>query len=62
MPRVRVEDYEDFESDDDLNIEDDEPRNPRGQKIQTKPPRQDRSWEENRKELINRRLRRDHRD
>ena len=61
MPRVRVEDYEDFE-DDDLNIEDDEPRDRRGQKVPVKTPKQDRDWEESRKEMINRRLRRDHRD
>ena len=62
MPRVRVEDYEDFEDENEFNIEDDEPRNQRGHTVQAKTPRSDRNWEETRKELINRKLRRDHRD
>ena len=56
MPRIRVEDYEDFEDDNELNIQDDEPRNLRGTKMPVRPPKQDKDWEERRKELINRRI------
>ena len=60
MPRIRIEDYEDFEDDMETNIEDDEPRNRQGQKIiPPRPPKQDRDWEENRKNLIQRKLGRD---
>lgn len=57
MPRVRVEDYEDFEDDMEINIEEDDPKDRTGRRIVPKhPPKQDRDWEERRKELINRRV------
>lgn len=59
MPRIRVEDYEDFEDDMEMNIEDDEPRTRHGQKVIPRPPKQDRDWEETRKTLIQRKLGRD---
>lgn len=52
MPRIRVEDYEDFEDDLELNIEEDEPTDRAGRRVQPKhPPKQDRDWEENRKRM-----------
>lgn len=59
MPRIRVEDYEDFEDDMEINIEEDEPRTRRGQKVPARPPKQDRDWEENRKAMIQRKYGRD---
>lgn len=49
MPRIRVEDYEDFEDDQNLNIEDDDP--PTEQRVPTKPPKQDLDWEERRRRM-----------
>jgi len=60
VPRVRVEDYEDFEDDNmSLDIQEDDPRDRHGNKIPPRPPKQDRDWEENRKALIQRKLGRD---
>lgn len=60
MPRIRVEDYEDFEDAMELDIDDDDPRDRAGRKVQPKHiPRQDKDWEENRKALIQRKYGRD---
>lgn len=60
MPRVRVEDYEDFEDDMQIDIQEDDPRDRNGRKVQPKHiPKQDRDWEENRKAMIQRKYGRD---
>lgn len=52
MPRVRPEDYLDYEDEDSLDIQDDDPTDNRGRRVQPKQvPRQDRDWEETRKRL-----------
>ena len=60
MPRVRVEDYEDFADNMELDIQEDDAVDRSGRKVQPKHiPRQDKDWEENRKALIQRKYGRD---
>ncbi len=60
MPRIRVEDYEDFEDDMEINIQEDDAVDRAGRKIVPKQiPKQDRDWEENRKAMIHRKYGRD---
>ena len=60
MPRIRVEDYEDFEDDMEINIQEDDVVDRAGRKIVPKQiPKQDRDWEENRRAMIQRKYGRD---
>ena len=60
MPRVRVEDFEDFEDDMEINIQDDEAVDRAGRKVVPKQiPKQDKDWEEQRREMIHRKYGRD---
>ena len=60
MPRIRVEDYEDFEDDMEINIQDDEAVDRAGRKVVPKQiPKQDKDWEESRREMIHRKYGRD---
>jgi len=60
VPRVRVEDYEDFADNMELDIQEDDAVDRSGRKVQPKHiPRQDKDWEENRKALIQRKYGRD---
>ncbi len=60
MPRIRVEDYEDFEDNMEINIQEDDAVDRAGRKIIPKQiPKQDRDWEENRKAMIQRKYGRD---
>ena len=57
MPRVRVEDFEDFEDDMEIDIKDDDALDRAGRKIIPKQvPKQDKDWEERRKEMIHRKF------
>lgn len=57
MPRVRVEDFEDFEDDMELDIKDDDALDRAGRKIIPKQlPKQDKDWEEQRREMIHRKF------
>lgn len=56
MPRIRPDDYLDFDDEDTLDIQADEPVTTTGRKPAPKPTRIDLDWEERRKELINRKL------
>lgn len=61
MPRVRVEDFDDF--DDEFDIDDEDPQDRAGRRSPPpRPTKQDKDWEERRKELINRKIGKDHRD
>lgn len=61
MPRIPTHQYDDEWGDpDELEIEDDEPRNRRGQKIPRRAREQNRDWEEARKEHWRRRSRDDY--
>lgn len=56
MPRIRVEDYEDFDNENEFDIDDDDPQDRAGRRVYPKhPPKQDRDWEETRKRLQDRR-------
>jgi hypothetical protein len=58
MPRIRVEDYDDFDDDQEPNIESDDPKDRLGRKIPApKPTKQDRDWEEQRRSQQRRRNR-----
>jgi hypothetical protein len=60
VPRVRVEDFEDFEDDMEINIQDDEAVDRAGRKVVPKQiPKQDKDWEEQRREMIHRKYGRD---
>jgi len=60
VPRIRVEDYEDFEDDMEINIQEDDVVDRAGRKIVPKQiPKQDRDWEENRRAMIQRKYGRD---
>lgn len=62
MPRIRPDDYldDDYDSDDEFVIGEDQPTNRRGQVIVPKnPERREPDWEENRRRL-QRKLRRDY--
>ena len=60
MPRIRPDDYLDYDDEDSLDIQPDEPVTLTGRKpIPPKPTRIDRDWEENRRALIQRKLGRD---
>jgi hypothetical protein len=60
VPRVRVEDFEDFEDDMEIDIKDDDAIDRAGRKIVPKQiPKQDRDWEEARREMIHRKYGRD---
>ena len=57
MPRVRVEDFEDFEDDMEIDIKDDDVLDRAGRKIIPKQlPKQDKDWEEQRREMIHRKF------
>ena len=62
MPRINPEDYDDLYDDDDFAVDPDFEEHRRSKLPPPRPPKQDRDWEESRKSLINRKLRRDHRD
>ena len=59
MPKLNRHQYEDnWDEDEDFVIENDEPRNRRGDRLPPpKPSREDREWEENRKRFQQRRSR-----
>ena len=60
MPRVRPEDYLDFDDEDSLDIQDDPQTDRRGRPVQPRQvPKQDRDWEETRRRLQRRRFRDD---
>ena len=60
MPRVRPEDYLDYDDEDSLDIQDDLPTDRRGRPVQPRQvPREDRDWEEARKRAQQRRRIRD---
>lgn len=60
MPRINPDDYIDHDSDDDLEIQEDEPRTAAGRTPQSinRPTRQDLDWEERRRQLQRNKLRR----
>lgn len=61
MPRIPTHQYEDdWDNDDDFNIEDDEPRNSKGQRVNPKQHRKDREWEEARRDAWRKRHRDDY--
>ncbi len=59
MPKLNRHQYEDnWDEDEDFVIENDEPRNRRGDRLPPpKPSREDREWEEHRKQFQQRRSR-----
>ena len=58
MPRVRPDDYVEFDDENSFEVADDEPVNRRGQRvIPSRIPCEDRDWEESRKQSILRRYR-----
>jgi len=60
VPRIRPDDYLDYDDEDSLDIQDDEPVTLTGRKPSApKPTRLDRDWEENRKAMIQRKYGRD---
>jgi hypothetical protein len=59
VPRINPDDYLDFDNEDSLDIQDDEPVTVSGRKPAPKPTKEDRDWEERRKALIQNRLGRD---
>ncbi len=60
MPRIRPDDYLDYDDEDSLDIQEDEPTDKRGRRVQPKQiPKQDRDWEEARRALIHRKYGRD---
>ncbi len=61
MPRIPTHQYDDeWDSDDDFNIEDDDHTDRRGRKIPAKEHRKNRDWEEARRDHWNRRNRDDY--
>lgn len=60
MPRINPDDYLDYEDEDSLDIQDDEPTTLTGRKPSApRPTRIDRDWEENRRAMIQKKLGRD---
>ena len=59
MPRINPDDYLEYDDEDSLDIQADEPVTVTGRKPTPKPTKEDRDWEERRKAMIQHRLGRD---
>jgi hypothetical protein len=56
VPRINPDDYLDFDDEDSLDIQNDDPVTVSGRRATPKPTKEDRDWEDRRKALIQHRL------